>query len=596
MGNDSEEKTGLNRREFLAQTSKIVAASLASSLFPGALHAQTHAQPLTKPRSSGRASSRPNMVFVFSDQERYFSQWPSGLSLPAHERLQETGVTFHNHYCPAVMCTSSRSVLLTGLSTVDNRMFENTDVAYVSDLSTDIPTIGHMLRKAGYYTAYKGKWHLGEKFEESKNESYLTKAMEKHGFADYYSPGDIIAHTLGGYEFDHLIAGSAITWLRRHGRQLNDQGKPWCLFVSLINPHDIMYFNTDAPGQNVQDTGHLTMHAAPAPKSKLYESHWDMPVPKSLRQPFNDPGRPGAHGEFDQMWEYVLGRVPLEEERWQRFNDFYINSIRSVDMQVYSLLNELDDLRLTDRTAFLYTSDHGEMAGAHGLRGKGPFAYQETMHLPLYVVHPDVKGGQETRALTGHIDIVPTMLAMAGVSPTQAAEFATRDLPGKDFSTILNNPGTAKITETREGVLFTYSGLVTNDGTLFKVMGEAKEQGKKPLFKIMKDGYKPNMKKRGSLRTVFDGRYKFTRYFSPLEHNRPENISELYQWNDVELFDLHHDPEEMTNLGADRTVNQDLIMAMNSKLDAQIKAEIGVDDGRELPNIPFIDWTIGRIS
>ena len=247
--NSNTRKQRLSRREFLAQASGTVAASLAGSLFDGAAIAQT--RPATPARSAGRARSRPNIVFVFTDQERYFTKWPSGLALPAHERLRRTGVTFHNHFCPAVMCTSSRAVLLTGLQTADNRMFENTDMAYVKNLSTDIPTIGHMLRQAGYYTAYKGKWHLNRNFDVEHGDRLLTREMEKYGFADFNSPGDIVAHTLGGYEFDHLIAGSAMTWLRRHGRRLTDEGKPWCLFVSLINPHDIMYFNTDAPGQKV---------------------------------------------------------------------------------------------------------------------------------------------------------------------------------------------------------------------------------------------------------------------------------------------------------------------------------------------------------
>jgi arylsulfatase len=179
-------KQGINRREFLAQTSGIVATTLAGSLFSDAIAAKdsgtasTQARPASASRLTGRSLSKPNLLFVFSDQERYFNKLPSGLSLPAHERLQKTGVTFHNHYCPAVMCTSSRSVLLTGLTTVDNGMFENTDVAYVSDLSTKIPTIGHMLRKAGYYTAYKGKWHLGQKFESAEETSDLTKEMEKY--------------------------------------------------------------------------------------------------------------------------------------------------------------------------------------------------------------------------------------------------------------------------------------------------------------------------------------------------------------------------------------------------------------------------------
>lgn len=236
------------------------------------------------------------------------------------------------------------------------------------------------------------------------------------------------------------------------------------------------------------------------------------------------------------------------------------------------------------------------MAGGHGLRGKGPFAYQETIHLPFYVVHPDVKGGQETRALTGHIDVVPTLLSMAGVAPTRAAEIAKRKLPGKDLSAILINPVAAGLHAARDGVLFAYSGLVTNDGGLFKVIGKAKAAGAKPAVALLKQGYKPNMKKRGTLRTVFDGRYKFTRYFSPLDHNQPKTIDELYKWNDVELFDLDRDREEMVNLGADSTKNRDLIQTMNAKLDALIKAEIGVDDGHELPNIPLVTWTIDRVS
>ena len=104
------------------------------------------------------------------------------------------------------------------------------------------------------------------------------------------------------------------------------------------------------------------------------------------------------------------------------------------------------------------------------------------------------------------------------------------------------------------------------------------------------------MKKRGNLRTVFDGRYKFTRYFSPLDHNRPTTFDELYKWNDVELYDLNTDPEEMVNLGADSTKNRDLILTMSAKLEALIKAEIGIDDGRELPNIPLVNWAIDRVS
>jgi arylsulfatase len=129
-----------------------------------------------------------------------------------------------------------------------------------------------------------------------------------------------------------------------------------------------------------------------------------------------------------------------------------------------------------------------------------------------------------------------------------------------------------------------------------RITAEAKILGKKPIGQLIKEGYKPDMKKRGSVRTVFDGRYKFSRYFSPLDRNSPKTIDDLYQWNDVELYDHRTDPEEVKNLAINRRGNADLIMRMNAKLEAIIKAEIGKDDGREMPNIPLIDWTIGRVD
>lgn len=576
-----------SRREFLTIAAGSAAATVAG-MVPGRAQAQVH--------STSAPQSRPNIVFIFTDQERYRLPKASGLSLPGHERLQRSGVTFDNHYCPAAMCTSTRSVLLTGRQVADTGMPDNCDAAWQRDMSTDIPTIGHMLRKAGYYTTYKGKWHLSREFDVADRLDRLGKEMEKYGFGDFHSPGDIMAHALGGYEFDHLIAGSAVTWLRRKGQAMAADGKPFALFVSLINPHDIMYLNTDAPGQHVQDTGTLFMHAARTPNNAVYKTDWDAPVAASLTQPFDEPGRPKAHGEFEKMWAYVLGRIPPEQARWHQFNNFYINSIRSVDMQVDSILKELDALRLTDRTIVVYTSDHGEMAGAHGLRGKGPFAYEENLHLPLYFVHPDVKGGQHCRALSGHIDLVPTLLAMAGADATKRAEFAARKLPGKDLTPLFTNPGAAGLNAAREAVLYTYSCLATNDSGVFKIAAEAKAAGKKVPLALLKQRYVPDLKKRGTVRTAFDGRYKFSRYFSPLDHNRPESLDQLYAANDVELFDLEKDPGEMTNLAADKNANRESVMTMNGKLEALIKDEIGVDDGRELPNIPLVTWTIDRVS
>ena len=586
-----------SRRRFLAMAGAGAAATTAlAACGPGKNASHPAAGPSLTMPPAPPASSRPNIVFVFTDQERYFDAWPAGISLPGHERLATSGVSFGQHYCAATMCTSSRAVMLTGLQTPDNGMFENADMPYVKAMSTSVPTIGHLLRRAGYYTAYKGKWHLDAEFNREPVTHVLTERMDAYGFSDFGFPVDSLAHDLGGYTTDAVIGGTAQSWLRDTGRPMADERKPWALFVSLINPHDIMYFHTDEPGEHVQDTGKLLMQAARAPEQAVYQQKWNTSLPANLAQPMTEPGRPAAHGEFDKAWGYVLGNIPPEPARWQRFTDFYLNSIRTVDQQLTMLLTELDNLALTDNTIVVFTSDHGEMAGAHGLRGKGPFAYQESIHLPMYVMHPDVRGGQHLNALTSHIDLVPSLLSMAGVAPTTAAEYAGRALPGKDFSGALSDPGKADLHAVRDSVLFTYSGLATNDSAAVKMFAEAKAAGKNPQQLMQASGFRPDLDKRGSLRTMFDGRYKFSRYFAPDQRNAPTDLDELYRFNDVELYDLRSDPNEMTNLAANKGDNAELVLGRSSEMEARIKAEIGVDDGREMPKFGDIDWQIDRMD
>ncbi|MBR2819691.1 MAG: sulfatase-like hydrolase/transferase [Reyranella sp.] len=582
--------TRTTRRAFLKASAGAATASLLAAGHVDIAQAQSGSPAVTQSRGPH------NILFVFTDQERFQSRWPQGLSLPGHERLERTGVTFTNHQCPATMCTSSRSVIVTGLQTATNGMYENLDVPWMRDLPTSHPTIGHMLRKAGYYTAYKGKWHLSREFDTTSVDKFMTPEMETYGFADNFSPGDLIGHTLGGYSFDHITAGSAINWLRTKGRPLSDDGKPWCMYVSFVNPHDVMYFNTDAPGERVQDTGKLRLQAARAPEHALYKSTWDVPLPDSLRQSFDAPGRPAAHGEFDRIWDYILGHVPPDEARWRRFNDYYINCIRNVDRSVEALLAELQALQLDQNTIVIYTSDHGEMGGAHGLRGKGPFSYQQTNHLPLYVVHPDVAGGQQCKSLSSHIDFVPTMLSMAGVAPDRAADSAGRPLPGKDLSGLLAGPGNQAIDAARPATLFTYSGLASNDSAVFDFAAKAVMAGKDPKLEARQQGFKPDLRKRGHVRSAFDGRYRFTRYFAPVDHNSPATIDELFKWNDVELYDLANDPGETDNLALARAANAEVIATMNAKLEAVIKSEIGKDDGHELPDIAGVTWGLDKVD
>ena len=598
MGDESNkgmsEPSGFSRRSFLGMAGVTVAASV----LPGYAQSST-ASTASKPSAApaiGKAGSSPNILFIFTDQERFSPSLHETLGLSAHQRLMAGGTTFQNHYCPAVMCTSSRAVLLTGLQTADNGMFENVDMPYVKPLATTTPTIGHMLRRHGYYTAYKGKWHLNRSFETATPERLFTQEMDAYGFSDFVWPGDVLTHTLGGYKNDHMIAGSAISWLRGTGKDLTEAGKPWSLFVSLVSPHDIMYFNTDTGSEQVQDNGRLMMKSSRAPRHPLYEKRWGLPLAATRYQSLTGSDRPRAHAEFDRAWGYTLGRIPDEDARWQRFNDFYYNSLVSVDAQLNRILDELEMLGLDQNTIVVFTSDHGEMGGAHGLRGKGPFAYEESIHVPLIIRHPDVQGGRRCQSLTSHIDIAPTLLSLCGVVAGKVADVADRELPGRDISRALNNVPASGLHTVRDKVLFTYSGIATNDSELMRVISEGKTRGLAPQAAMKAAGYRPNLKKRGSLRTVFDGRHKFTRYFAPVERNTPTTLEALKRWNDLELFDLQADPLEKVNLAATGAAGDELLLALNQKLNTAIAAEMGADDGREMPEFEGIDWAVSSID
>ncbi len=589
----------ISRRNFFVQAGQTaVTAAYAANLSWAPKLAAADQPKRSEPKSplkKSRPSTKSNILYIFTDQERYFKKLPRGLSLPGHERLAKMGTTFHNHYIASVMCSPSRSIMMTGLQTINNGIFENVDMPWVKKLSTKIPTYGHMLRKAGFYTAYKGKWHLNHDMDVHQPNRLFTKEMDEYGFSDYYSPGDIVGHTLGGYHFDNLIAESAITWLRKNGQPLNDQNKPWSLTVSLVNPHDIMYLNTDPKGINQQDTGKLLIRSARVPNHPLFKKDWDVSIPSNLKQSLKEMGRPLAHFEYQEAWDQALGHIPPEEELWRNFNNFYINCLRTADMNLMKILDELENLGLMENTIIVYSSDHGEMAGAHGLRGKGPFPYEECIHVPLYVVHPDVRGNNDCYSLTSHIDLAPTFLSLAGASSDQAIEYAGQKLPGKDLSGVIGDPKNSSIHSARDGILFTYSGLSTVDSDLIKRAVAAKMEGKSPKS-VMESGFKPNLKKRGTVRTFFDGRYKFTRYFSPLEHHKPIGLDKLYSLNDVELYDLNNDSLEMQNLAFKKGQNDELANSLNEKLENIITAEMGLDDGRELPKFKKMKWAIENLD
>jgi arylsulfatase len=580
-----EFKHYVSRRDFLKKTGMAALALTAGSSLQIAQAAREKVS-----RQSGHAP--PNILMIVTDQERYLrpDELPNGYRLPGHEKLASRGVVFEKHQIASCVCTPSRAVIYTGQHIQATGMFDNTNFPWATDLSTDIPTIGDMLRQQGYYTAYKGKWHLTDEFETANQlhlpKRILVEEMEEYGFSDYFGIGDMIAHTEGGFLHDGVITSTTKSWLRGKGTNLGAENKPWFMAVNLVNPHDVMYYNTDLPGEPVKQAKNAMMRLNREPGTQQFSRQWKLQLPVSRNQPVTGPGRPAAHENYAVARSGLVGRVPNEDDRWRHLNNYYLNCIQDADRHVLEILDELDDLGMSDNTIVIFTADHGEHAGAHGLSGKGATGYREQQNVPFIISHPDLPGGKRCKAVTSHLDIASTLVSLAG------GESAARGaLPGHDISPILRDPESARFDSVRPGALYNYNMFAYLDGDfLTKISRFIREGGK--LSELPKKGWRPDLSKRGAIRSVYDGRYKFNRYFSPQEHHTPRSIEELFANNDVELFDLEADPNEVNNLATDRRSNGDLLVAMNDKLNALIESEVGEDKGQMLPGGDDANWAL----
>ena len=590
MKNNACHVDGISRRDLLRLS--------AFGLMAVGLGLGTQSPGRAETSASGRSSSGPyNILFLLTDQERFFrpGELPNDYALPAHERLRKQGTTFLNHRINSCVCTPSRSVIYTGQHIQHTRMFDNTNFPWIKSMSTDIRTLGSMLREAGYYTAYKGKWHLTKEFETVNKlgspTKIFTQEMEAYGFSDYFGIGDIIAHTQGGYLHDGVIAAMGGSWLRGKGRELAAEGKPWFLAVNLVNPHDVMYYDTDPPGSVVQAKRGLS-HVARDPVDPLYAKQWQFDLPPSHAQALHAPGRPPAHRDFLRSHDALVGQIPNEPARWQRRHNYYLNCLRDVDRNIATMLAELDASGLADRTIIILTADHGDLDGAHQLHAKGAAAYREQNHVPLIISHPAYRGGQQCRAVTSHLDLAPTLVRFTGIAEEHWAKIV-KGLPGKDLSGLLANADRADVNVIREAALFNYNMFAYLDGDFLDKAVDHINAGGKPA-ELKAAGIVPDMKKRGAVRSIFDGRYTFARYFSPKQHNRPTTLEELYRFNDVEVYDLDSDPLELNNLAMDTKQHGELIVGLNEELNRLIDSEVGEDRGQMLPGGIEAGWEVTR--
>ena len=559
------------------------AALLGTTLLAGGIsQAQAPAAPATATMPAGY-----NILFVLVDQEHFFPQWP--FPVPAREAIKKKAVTFLNHQAASCVCSSARSVVYTGQHIQHTGIADNLNYVWQRDLSTKIKTIGHRLTELGYHAAYQGKWHLSATMDLNDRpvDAPLLdyrKTMQSYGFQDFFGVGDLIDGTLGGYKYDDGTLATAVTWLRTEAQMLRTKGQPWYLAVNLVNPHDTMYFDSDVGAENIQGKRHA-LPIARAPDDELYRATWDsVPLPANRHQPFDAPGRPKAHLYYQQSIDLLVGQWPDEDRRWRDLRKYYFNAIRDCDAKVERLMAALEHNGMARNTIVVFTADHGELGGSHQMRGKGTNAYRQQNHLPLMIVHPALPGGKECQAITSQLDLTPTLLALTGKDAAAVAR-ASEGLRGKDFSALLRNPEAAAPKTVRPASLFNFDMLSYSDPKWAAMTIDMRAFRSKPpeQQQSILAGHPPDFANRTSIRSIFDGRYRFSRYFSPVGFNTPKTLEELLAKNDLEVYDLQADPDEMANLALDPKKNGELILALNQVINGRIAEEVGVDDGSFLP-------------
>jgi len=529
--------------------------------------------------------ARRNVLFITCDQRMYRPVRAEAFRQPALERLADRGVTFQNHYIASAVSTPSRGVIYSGLAPQVTGIQDEMMFGWTPSLPTNAVSLGTAMKSLGYETAYFGKFELDRDIVFPKPGVNYADALTKYGFDVWQPYGEVTGEPNQGYEADGLIGAEGIAWLRTNADRLRKEGEPWCLVISCMNPHDIFFTDANPPGESVQK-GLKPGSIAAIPADAQTRKEWKFPLWSTLTEPLRAPGRPETHWEFYQGIVNVMGDIPTgRPDMWQTYNNFYLNLLQENDRCIGQVLDALDDLDLWKDTVVVFTSDHGELCGSHGgLRNKGPVSYEQNVHVPMIVAHPDVKGGQTTRALTSHIDLLPTLVGLTGAPPDAAAEI-TKGLPGRDFSSILDSPSSAPLDAVRPGVLFNYIGLSSIDATFFKNIFQI-GFGKDGAFAIPPAelaSNHPDLSKRGFVAMAFDGRYKFARYYAPATFNTPTTLEQILRDNDIELFDLKNDPDEMKNLAVEAEQHKATILRMNTLLNDLISREVGDNDGSFLP-------------
>ena len=547
--------SNVSRRDFLAGTSKLV---LGGALAATGVRSTT-AQAAVPTERDGPLGTRPNILLIINDQERYPQHWPADWAadnLPAHTQLADNGLTFRHAFCNTAMCSPSRATLFTGLHPAQHTVtrtltgecttcVENTPVE--PTLPPGIQTMGHMLGSAGYNVVLKGKWHMTmtEDYELPSSENVAS-----YGFNDWVPTAvadDTNPDNFGGgcADWDATTTEQAINFLQTQSAATTAE-QPFTLIVGLGNPHDVLsYPNSWNQPNPVSDDPSCDNYAD-------FDFDLGITVPETA---YTDQllRKPTCQRQVLDLMAASLGTLVSEGEQLNYVN-FYAGLIKQVDAQIGQIMDAVPE-DIYDNTIIIFASDHGEMGLAHGgLRQKAFVMYEEAVNVPLIIHNPTLfPTGQTTNAYASLIDLMPTLATLAQVPDPQEWVFF-----GTDLSPLLTAPDEPVQNE----ILFTFDDTYA-----------AAPCG--PFLNPVTGQEIPAPPK--NIRAIFtqdpDGEWKYARYFEPCEEGELCEVEEQY-----EMYHLYDgdgnavDPIEEDNLAHPTSVkgNTEPIKAKRAQLAARL--------------------------
>jgi uncharacterized sulfatase len=334
--------------------------------------------------------ARPNIVFIFSDQQRWDTVGCYGQQLPLTpnlDRMAKEGVRFENAFTNQPVCGPTRSVLQTGRYATETGCWRNG-----IKLPLDEPTIAKSLSAAGYEVGYIGKWHLAS---TGKDEDFHTKAVppeRRGGYRDHWLAADVLEFTSHGYDghlFDadmrqveftgyrvNALTNFALDYLRTR-----DGKKPFFLFLSYIEPHH----------QNDRNR---------------YE---------------------GPDGSKERWKDYVVpGDLAGTKGDWRENYPDYLGCCNALDDAVGQIRGELAKLGKAEDTLVVYTSDHGSHFRTRNEEYKRS-CHDGSIRIPMLLCGPGFRGGAVSQRFAELIDLPPTLMRAAGVRPENMRGRALQD-------------------------------------------------------------------------------------------------------------------------------------------------------------------------